>query len=337
MCVIGGGQAGLACGYWLRRRRLGYTILEAQEDCGGSWNDYHESLRLFSPAVYCSLPGMKFPGGRGRYPHRDEVIDYLRAYREKQALDVEHGVRVERVQKNGVFRIATNRGEVAARAVIAATGAYRLPKMARVPGMESARMRILHSIEYAIPIEFEGQRVCVVGGGNSAVQIACELAGVCEVMVAARRKITFLSQRLMGVDLCDWLHVTGLDYLRILPEGRQPILDRGRYKRALRSGNPSVWGMFDRIEGDRLVWADGTSEEVDTLIFATGYRPNLGFLRGLVGENDDPADQRSGVSRSVRGLYFMGLPNMRSSGSATLRGAARDSRVIVEKLARRLG
>src|SRR5437660_8626719 len=78
--VIGAGQAGLATGYHLKRSGLRFVILEAGLQAGGSWPRYYDSLTLFSPARYSSLPGLPFPGNPERYPTRDEVVSYLRRY-----------------------------------------------------------------------------------------------------------------------------------------------------------------------------------------------------------------------------------------------------------------
>ena len=72
--VIGAGQAGLAAGYQLQRAGRSFTILDAAAQAGGSWPHYYNSLRLFSPARFSSLPGLPFPGDPERYPTRDEVI-----------------------------------------------------------------------------------------------------------------------------------------------------------------------------------------------------------------------------------------------------------------------
>src|SRR6185369_8057024 len=97
--VIGAGQAGLAAGYHLQRRGLQFTLLEASEQAAGSWPHYYDSLRLFSPAGYSSLPGMRFPGDPDRYPTRDEVIDYLTRYAEALKLPVRTQTRVQRVEQ----------------------------------------------------------------------------------------------------------------------------------------------------------------------------------------------------------------------------------------------
>ncbi|MBL7499471.1 NAD(P)-binding domain-containing protein [Frankia sp. CNm7] len=87
VAVIGGGQSGLAAARALRHRTLAPVIFEAAGEPTGAWPRYYDSLRLFSPARYSGLPGLPFGGDPARYPHRDEVVDYLR--RHAAGLDVE--------------------------------------------------------------------------------------------------------------------------------------------------------------------------------------------------------------------------------------------------------
>ncbi len=135
--VIGGGQAGLAAGYYLRRTGLSYVILDAQERPGGAWLHGWDSLRLFSPAQGSSLPGWLFPGAPGRYPTRDEVISYLEQYEARYELPVRHPVRASAVRREGdALAVETDAGTWAARAVISATGSWQKPYVPDYPGRE---------------------------------------------------------------------------------------------------------------------------------------------------------------------------------------------------------
>src|SRR5687767_4581883 len=78
--VVGGGQAGLALGYFLSRQGRDFTILEAADEPAAAWRERWDSLRLFTPALYDALPGLPFPGDPSNYPGRDEVVAYLSEY-----------------------------------------------------------------------------------------------------------------------------------------------------------------------------------------------------------------------------------------------------------------
>ena len=339
--VIGAGQAGLAAGYHLRRAGLSFAILEAAEEPGGSWPGYYESLTLFSPSRYSGLPGMPFPGLPDRYPTRDEVVRYLRGYAEAFGLPVSTGERVLRAERAGAgFRVLTaGGGEHRVRTLISATGSFARPHRPSFPGQEAFRGRILHVAEYRNPGPFRGKRVVVVGAGNSAVQVAYELAAVARTTLATRAPLRFEPQTILGRDVHFWLSVSGLDRLPLgrLFEVSEPgnVVDDGTYAAAVRSGRPDRRPVFSRFTEGGVVWDDGEEEAVDAVVLATGYRPNVGYLGPLGAlRPDGRPDQRGGVSRAIPGLYFVGLPFQTSFASATLRGVGPDAEFVVARARR---
>ncbi|KAA9148195.1 NAD(P)/FAD-dependent oxidoreductase [Amycolatopsis acidicola] len=332
--VVGGGQSGLATAYVLRQAGLTPVLLEAGAEPVGSWPRYYESLTLFSPARYSSLPGKAFPGDPARYPHRDEVIDYLRDYAATLDVDIRTGTRVTSVRHDGDFEV--HAGETfTAPMLIAATGAFGSPFQPSLPGLFTGRT--LHAMDYREPSAFEGQRIVVVGAGNTAAQIGTELAGHARVTLATRKPVAFVTQRPLGQDLQFWFTVTGTGFLPIPSRQRNPptvpVLDTGVYRRAVRAGKPDQRRMFTRVEGQRVTWPDGSAEDVDTIIFATGYRPDLGYLAGLGAlDADGMPVQYKGLSTTHAGLGYVGLEWQRCLLSASLRGVGRDARYVVRKL-----
>ncbi|MFE9738123.1 FAD-dependent oxidoreductase [Streptomyces sp. NPDC006477] len=176
--VIGGGQSGLAAGYHLRRLGLDFVILDAGPSPGGAWPRTWDSLRLFSPAAYSSLPGRLMPPQAGEtYPGAAHVVAYLSAYEERYDLPVHRPVRVSGVHRDGaLLRVETDAGPWLARAVISATGTWSRPFVPAVPGRDEFAGTQLHTVGYENPAAFAGKRVTVVGGGNSGAQIAADLA-----------------------------------------------------------------------------------------------------------------------------------------------------------------
>lgn len=338
--VIGGGQAGLASGYHLQKKGLSFLILEASDQATGSWPHYYDSLKLFSPARLSSLPGMKIRGTGDHYPLRDEVIRYLQDYAKKFELPIRTNQRVTAVENsNDGFTIHTMTGDLfRARAIINATGSFHNPFTPEIKGREVFQREVLHSSAYRNPDKYKGQRVVVVGRGNSAVQIAVELADHSFTSLAVLQPVQFVNQKVLGLDLHYWVRAIGLDTFPFWRFGKKApvpgsVADLGDYKAKLEAGKPDQRDMFTFFYPDGIVWPDGTKEAVDTVIFATGYRPNFSYLDsiGALDLEGRPL-QKAGISVSVPGLYFVGLEGQRSFASATLRGVGPDAKYVVQKL-----
>ncbi|MEW2630277.1 NAD(P)/FAD-dependent oxidoreductase [Streptomyces sp. NPDC048389] len=338
--VIGGGQSGLAAAGTLRRHGIEPVILEASARPAGSWPRYYDSLTLFSPARFSALPNAPFDGRGDRYPSRDDVVDYLTGHAVRLGVEIRTGTRVEAVERDGAaFTVRTADGRsIAASGVVAATGAFGNPVRPVLPGQERFTGELLHVADYRSPKNYAGKRVVVVGGGNSAVQVGYELAEVADVTLASRSAIRFLRQVRDGKDIHHWLTGTGFDHLP--PEwlvhfvGGTLVLDAGRYQDALASGTLERRPMFTALDGDAVVWADGTREPVDAVLLATGYRPDLGYLRGLGALGPDGSPLHSGgISTTHPGLVYLGLEFQRSFASNTLRGVAADADHVIPPLA----
>ena len=338
--IVGAGQAGLASAYAAQRAGLEPVVLEASGEPTGSWPRYYESLALFSPARYSSLPERPLPGDPERYPTGAELGAYLRDYADWLGADIRTGQRVTRVAvlDDRSFEIETAAGLLLrAPYAIAASGSFGLPHRPRLPGEETFRGTLVHASEYRRPAELAGRRVVVVGGGNSAVQIAHELAGVAHVTLATRSPVKWQAQRPLGRDMHWWFDRSGLD---AAPIGRlwfrldgNPVVDDGRYRAALAAGAYDHRPMFTRLVADGVAWPDGSTEPVDAVLLATGYRPDLAYLAGTAALDATGAPlHRAGVSRTVPGLGYVGLEFQRSFRSNTVRGVGHDAQRVVARL-----
>jgi putative flavoprotein involved in K+ transport len=339
--VIGGGQAGLAVGYYLRRTALRWTILDAQVVPGGAWTRAWRSLRLFSPARYSSLPGWVMQGGDG-YPTRDEAIDYLARYEERFALAVRRPVRVSAVRReDGGFRVESDAGDWRARAVVSATGTWAAPYVPDYPGHEAFRGVQLHSSRYGSPGEFAGKRVLVVGGGNSGAQVLAELSKVADATWVTLAPPTFLPDHVDGRYLFE--QATAL--YRAKQEGREPPAADLRgvvmvppvieaRARGVLAGAPP----FARFTSTGVVWPDGREERIDAVIWCTGFRPALDHLRplGVAGpEGRIPVEGTRSVAEPM--LWLVGYGDWTGFASATLIGVGRSARATVREIAAALG
>lgn len=337
LIVIGAGQSGLAAAHAAERAGHETIVLDAADRLGGSWPHYYDSLQLFSPARFAALPWRQLPGDPDHYPHRDDVAEYLAACAADLTAEIRLGHRVISVTPEpGLFLVrSANGSELRSRALVAASGYFGSPYRPTLPGLDSFAGQVLHSGEYRSPASVSGERVVVVGGGNSAVQIAVELARSAHVTLTTRSRLRWFAQRPLGRDLHWWLTRSGLDSAPLgrLLRGGQPVLDDGAYRAAIDAGLPDHRPLFDRLEGDEVVWANGESEPVDALILATGYRPHLPYLARTAALDGDGAPlHRGGISTTVPGLGYVGLEHQRAIASATIRGVAADAARVVRRL-----
>ncbi|UBU14014.1 flavin-containing monooxygenase [Nonomuraea gerenzanensis] len=339
--VIGAGQSGLAAARALLQRGLTPVILEAGDEPTGSWASYYDSLTLFSPAAYSALSGQAFPGDPGHYPTRDEVVAYLRRYADSLGVEIRTGTRVSAVEPDGAggFLVHPASGDtLRTRGVVAATGSFGNPYTPALPGQDGFTGQALHVAGYRDPKQHAGQRVVVVGGGNSAVQVAYELAEVATVTIASRRPLQLFPQVIGGKDAHYWHTTTGFDalpphWLARIATGTL-VLDTGDYAASLSDGRMDRRPMFSGFEGHQVVWADGSRESVDVVIYATGYLPCLGYLAplGALDAHGLPL-HAGGISITHPGLAYVGLEFQRSFASNTLRGVHRDAEHIAAPLA----
>ncbi|OOC53567.1 MULTISPECIES: ArsO family NAD(P)H-dependent flavin-containing monooxygenase [Nocardiopsis] len=339
VAVVGGGQAGLAAGYFLRRAGLDFVVLDERTGPGGSWNGYWDSLRLFSPAGHSMLPGWWMPAEEGHeYPSARHVAWYLTEYERRYGLPVHRPVHVGRVERaDGALRVIAREGTWRARYVVSATGTWRAPHVPRVPGREEFEGQQQHTVDYRGPEEFAGRRVVVVGGGNSAAQILAELSQVAETTWATLRPPRFLPDDVDGRALFD----IATRSQRAAGAGR-PVEGFGDLgdivvvpgvREARERGALKAEPMFERLTRTGVAWADGTSLECDAVLWCTGFRPVLDHLAPL-----GLADGRGRIAlegtRAVDEprLFLLGYGDWTGPASATLIGAGRTAKATVAEI-----
>lgn len=342
--VIGGGQAGLAVGYHLRRRGLPFVILDENERVGDAWRKRWDSLRLFTPARYSGLPGLPFPGPPSTYPTKNETADYLSTYADRFELPVRNEVKVERVHRiGGSFELVLADERLAAHNVIVATGGYHTPRIPSFSAELDPGIIQLHSSEYRNENQLRDGAVLVVGAGNSGAEISLDIAGNHHVWLAGPAtgqeptRAGSIPDRLLTPLM--WLGATRLTVqTRLGRRMRDHFLDPprgiplGRVRRSdiVAAGIERVQSKTTGVRNGYPALEDGSVLEASNVIWCTGFSPDYGWLDlPLQMRNGAPIHDR-GVVDSVPGLYFIGLLFLYSLSSALLGGVGRDAEYIVD-------
>jgi putative flavoprotein involved in K+ transport len=211
--VIGGGQAGLAVSRELTAAGVEHVVLE-RDRIGGSWAERWDSFHLVTPNHTIRLPG---GGYEGEEPHgflaRDEVVRYLERYASSFAAPVLTGVHVlavRRAGRDGGWRLTTPTGDIMARTVIVATGAFQ--RAHEPPAAPDLRrwLPVLPASKYRSPSSLPDGPVLVVGSGQTGTQIAEELTLAGRRVILSCGRAPWMDRRIDGRDMVDWLLDTGL-------------------------------------------------------------------------------------------------------------------------------
>lgn len=334
--VIGAGQAGLAIGYFLAREGKRFLILEAADSVGAAWRGRWDSLVLFTPRRYDSLPGLAFPGEPDGYPTRDEVIAYLEQYAATFELPIELNAAAQSLTaKHGRFVVGLEDRGVEADQVVVATGPYQMPRVPEIAGGLAPEVFQTHSTGYRNPGDVPDGTVLVVGGGNTGFQIAKELSATHSVHLSVGSRQIPLPQKLLGRDLFWWLTRLGLLQKTVESRLGRRMRERdtliGSSPRALKGTGVQLKPRAAGASGQTISFEDGSELQVDGVIWATGYRLDHSWINLPPTSGDGPIAHERGVTE-VPGLYFLGLQWQYTRGSALLGGVTDDAEYIAGEI-----
>jgi putative flavoprotein involved in K+ transport len=341
--IVGAGAGGLAVAAELRRRGLGFTLLEQAESIGASWRGRYDSLHLHTARWLSGLPGMRIPLRFGRWVRREDLIAYLERYAGELGIAPRFGVSVSRIERAADgWRVQTSDGTYEPDTVVLATGLSRTPAVPAWPGLDTFTGSFHHSAAYREPSSYVGRRVLVVGAGNSAAEIATELSNVADDVRLSvrtppnivRRDIHGLPSQVFGIvlrrcperllnaltggmrrlsvpDLSDYglPAPAGDGFTQYLRSQTVPILDHG-FVAAVKAGRITVVPEIARIDGPAVELIDSSVLRPDAIVAATGFRQDLESLIGDLGVLDEsgrPLIRGVHTMPSAPGLYLVGL------------------------------
>ena len=273
--IVGGGQAGLAASHQLTQQGVEHVVLERRR-IGQAWRDRWDSFCLVSPNWFIQLPGGAYTGDEpdGFLP-RDGVVAHLEGYRTAHALPVREGVEVLSVESgDGGFRLRTTSGDLQARFLVLASGAYQRPY--RPPAAETLPSSLLQIDvnDYRNPSSLPPGRVLVIGSGQSGCQIAEELHEAGREVVLSCGKAAWVARRVGGRDIFHWFVDTGFlaEPVESLPApaaklAANPIATGhgGGHDldlRVLRAKGVTLVGHFLGVTNDEAKFADDLGESL---------------------------------------------------------------------------
>ncbi len=348
LAVIGGGQAGIAMGYYLSQQKRDFVILDAHKRAGDSWRKRWDSLRLFTPAGFNDLPGMPFPKSQDRFPTKDEMANYLESYAAHFQLPLLLNTQVDELAREGDnYLITAGPLRLKANQAIVATGAYPTPRVPVFASQFDSDINQLHSVAYQNPNQLRDGAVLVVGAGNSGVEIALDLALRHSVWLAGR------DTGFVPANYGNFSYEFGVILFRELMQHLTVDSVPGRWlvrrAKGFTGGHPVV-GLtpedllqsciqrVPRVTGvsrGQPVLEDGRVLDVANVVWATGFVRDYRWIKlPIVDAKGDPIHHR-GVIQSEPGLYFTGLPFQSSLLSGLIAGADVDAKYIVKQIALR--
>jgi len=340
--VIGAGPAGLAVARELDHQHgIKALVLDRAAAPAISWRTRYDNFRLNTTGFMSHLPGQRIPVTAGRWPTKEDMVRYFDSYVQRQNIAVELGCEVHRIHRAGaVWHLDTSSGEVRAPAIILATGNYSAPTIPSWPGLSRFGGRIVHSGDFTNAWPYRGRDVLVVGAGNSAADIAVQLAndGARRIWLAVRtpphlvrRAIgpfpsdiflelfssvpaRMIDPVIAGMNRLMWGDLSAYGFQRPPLGLKATVEKRGRIPtladeliELVRAGRIEVVGAVKALAADGVILADGTSVAPQAIIAATGFATDLDGLVGHLGVLDEHGNPRGGFASHVGdGIFAIG-------------------------------
>lgn len=340
--VVGAGPSGLAVARELKHRhRISALVVEKADAPAVSWRNRYDNFRLNTNGFLSHLPGQRIPLTAGRWPTKEDMVRYFDRYVRQQDIAVALGCEVNRIERmGGGWLVDTSSGEIHPPAVVLATGRYRTPDVPAWPGLDRFTGELVHSGDFSNAWPYRGRDVLVVGAGNSAADIAVQLAdnGARKVWLAVRTP-PHLVRRAMGPIPSDLFlelfarvparvvdpiiarlnrvlfgDLSGYGFQRPPLGLKATVEQRGRIPTladelvdGVRAGRIDVVAAVTALEAGKVMLADGTAIAPEVIVAATGFRTDLDGMVGHLGVLDGHGNPHGGfAAHLVDGMFTIG-------------------------------
>ena len=336
--VIGAGQAGLAAGYYLKKANITFSILDAHKQVGDTWRQRWDSLELFTPRPFAALPGLKLSKTNNYYPTKNEIAKYFETYADVHQLPIQTDTRVLSVSgANSNYVVQTAELQIKAKQVIVATGPYSKKYVPDFASKLTGEILQIHSSQYKNTSQIATQSVAIIGGGNSAMQLAEELIAAGKtVTIISSRMPWFLPKSILNVSSYHWFSAFG-----VLRASSNSPISRYVHKRGdgiigtnvlklIRNGSIKhiVATVVDAAKSN-LILSDSSRINVESIIWATGFVPDYPWLKVVGAVTQDSHPIQNGGRSQITGMYWVGLPWQTRLNSGIINGVGHDAQQIV--------
>ncbi|NBB47031.1 amino acid permease [Rhizobium sp. CRIBSB] len=345
-CIIGAGPSGLIMARAFIKEGVPFDCFERYSDVGGLWDPKNPGTPIYESAHFISSKwtsyfyGFPMPDHYPDYPSYRQILDYIRSFARAFGLYDHITFNTEvasAIPEDGKWKVTLSNGEVRIYAgVVACPGVTWHASVPKIPGAETFKGEIRHSVSYMKPEEFKGKRVLVVGAGNSGVDIACDAAKFGDkAFFSVRRGYRFVPKHLFGIptdvlmsgkvlppkgvavstDVGKMLDTLNGDLTRLgLPKpdhdalSSHPIMNT-QILHYLGHGDLIAKPDIKELRGNAVVFKDGSEEEIDLIMLATGYEYKMPFFDPAMFDWKDGRPQlyMNVIHRSERGLYVLGF------------------------------
>ena len=329
--IIGGGQAGLATAYFLRRIDVDYLMLDDKKHPGGAWLQTWNSLKLFSPTSYSSLPGWQMPKSANEYPTKDEFIDYITAYEKRYDFPIQRDTTVlEVIKEDAVFKVITDTETFYTKTVVSATGTAQNPFIPTYPNAADFSGTQIHSSEYKNTTSLTNKKVLIVGGGNSGAQILAEVSKVAKTKWVTLQPPSFLPPDVDGRYLFNQANAV---YFNTSEKPKKAslsdIVQVAAVKEGLERDIFNAVRPFEAFYENGVIWENGEKEPFDVIIWCTGFKASLDHLQPLAIQKNNRIETNV---TAQPGLWLVGYGNWTGFASATIYGVGKTAKDTAQEI-----